>query len=128
MVRLFSEHLNSDKLSVSAAGKLYGHLSATSSQSNGKYSRAKFGPIKSRQYDHHHKSLTKQLRAALLWWLEALRIRAPRPVPLERARRSNPVITYSDGEGASGGVGVVILGTSQMATNQGLYIWKYPTS
>ena len=127
LVQMISEHMNSDQLTAGAAAKLYGRLSATSSQTNGKYGRAKLGPIKSRQYGHHHKSLTRQLRVALLWWFEALRNRAPRPVPLERARRSNPVITYSDGEGASGGVGVVILETSQMATNQGLYIWKYPT-
>ena len=107
--QLIMEHLNSNLLSAGAAGKLYGRLSATSSQSNGKYGRAKLGPIKSRQYDHHNKKLTNQLRAALLWWADALRNRVPRPVPLERVRRSNPVITYSDGEG-SGGVGVVIFG------------------
>ena len=107
--QLILEHLNSDLLSAGAAAKLYGRLSATSSQSNGKYGRAKFGPIKSRQYDHHNKKLTRQLRAALLWWKDALRNRVPRPVPLERVRRSNPVITYSDGEG-SGGVGLVIFG------------------
>ena len=33
-----------------------------------------------------------------------------RPVLLERVRRSNIVITYSDGEGASVSVGVVIFG------------------
>ena len=71
--------------------------------------RAKLGPIKSRQYDHHNKKLTTQLRVALLWWKDALRNRVPRPVPLERVRRSHPVITYSDGEGY-GGVGVVIFG------------------
>ena len=62
--QLILEHLNSDLLSAGAAGKLYGRSSATSSQSNGKYGRAKLGPIKSRQYDHHNKKLTKQARAA----------------------------------------------------------------
>ena len=93
-----------------AAGKLCGRLSVTSSQSHGKWGRAKFGPIKARQYDHHNKHLTNQRRAALECWLAALRNRVPRPVPLERLRRAKPVITYSDGEGASAGVGVVTFG------------------
>ena len=99
-------------MSAGAAGELYGRLSATSSQSHGKFGRAKLGPIKARQYDHHNKHLTNQLRAALLWWLEALRNRVPRPAPLERVRRDSLVITYSDGEGASAGAGVVIFGES----------------
>ena len=104
------EHLRSEKLSAGAAGKLYGRLSATSSQTHGKFGRAKLGPIKARQYDPHNMHLTNQLRAALLWWSQTLRNRVPRPVPLERVRRASPVITYSDGEGASAGVGVVIFG------------------
>ena len=109
---LLLEHLRSDKLDAGAAGELYGRLSATGSQSHGKYGRAKLGPIKARQYDHHNTNLTNQLRAALLWWLKALQNTVPRPVPLERVRRAKPVITYSDGEGASAGVGVVIFGDS----------------
>ena len=70
--QLILEHLNTDQLSAGAAAKLYGRLSATSSQSHGKYGRAKLGPIKARQYNHHNHKLTNQLRAALLWWLEAL--------------------------------------------------------
>ena len=36
--------------------------------------------------------------------------RVPRPVPFGTLRRSDPVITYSDGEGGDAGVGVVIFG------------------
>ena len=56
--QLFLEHLNSDQLSAGAAAKLYGRLSATSSQSHGKYGRAKLGPIEARQCNHHHHKLT----------------------------------------------------------------------
>ena len=120
--QLIMEHLNSNLLAAGAAGKLWsiiGHEFAVKC----KYGRAKLGPIKSRQYDHHNNKLTNQLRAALLWWADALRNRVPRPVPLERVRRSNLVITYSDGEG-SGGVGIVIFGDFP----DGLCIWKSPLS
>ena len=53
--QLLLEHLNSNHSNVDAAGKLYGRLSATSSQDHGKWGRAKLGPIKTRQYDHHNK-------------------------------------------------------------------------
>ena len=36
--------------------------------------------------------------------------RVPRPVPFGALRRSDPVITYSDGGGGDAGVGVVIFG------------------
>ena len=105
-------HLEQGILTAGAAGKLYGRLSATSSQTNDKYGRAKLSPIKKRQYQHFCSDLTNQLRSALCWWLAALRDRDPRPVPMNRVLRCDPVITYSDGEGSCAGVGVAIFGKS----------------
>ena len=48
-------HSNGNCLNAGAAGELYGRLPATSPQSHGKWGRAKLGPIKARQYDHHNK-------------------------------------------------------------------------
>ena len=102
------DHLND--LGAGVAGETYDRVSATSSQSHGKWGRAHVGPTKARQYDHHNKHLANQLRAALEWWLAALRNQVPRPVLLERVRRATPVLTCSDGEGPPAGVGVVTFG------------------
>ena len=61
--QLILEHLNTDQLSAGAAAKLYGRLSATSSQTHGKFGRAKLGPIKARQYNHHNTHWTKPVKS-----------------------------------------------------------------
>ena len=53
-----SMHLEKGILAAGAACKLYGRLPATSSQTNGKYGRAKFSPIKKCQFQHHCSTLT----------------------------------------------------------------------
>ena len=55
--QLLLGHLNDERLNVGAVGKLSGWLSATISQSHGKWGRAKLGPIKARQNDHHNTPL-----------------------------------------------------------------------
>ena len=59
-------HLDKCILTAGVAGKLYGRLSATSSQTHGKYGRAKLSPLQKRQYQHHCSTLTHQLRSALV--------------------------------------------------------------
>ena len=105
-----NNHIQSKNLSAGASGKLYGRLSATTSQTHGRYGRAKLGPIKRRQYEHGMSHLTRQLLSSLWWWYHGLANRVPRPVPFGALRRSDPIITYSDGEGGDAGVGVVIFG------------------
>ena len=103
-------HIQTQNLSAGASGKLHGRLPATNSQSHGCYGRAKLGPIKKIQYEHGKSHLTRQLLSSLWWWYHAMANRMPRPVPFGALRRSDPVITYSDGEGGDAGVGVVIFG------------------
>ena len=104
-------HINAGSLSAGAAGKLYGRLSATNSQTHGCFGRAKLSPIKKRQYEHGGGGrLSRQLLASLWWWYHALAKRVPRPVPFGSLRRCDPVISYSDGAGGDAGVGVVLFG------------------
>ena len=104
-------HIKLGTLSAGAAGKLYGRLSATNSQTHGCFGRAKLSPTKKRQYEHGGGGhLSRQLLSSRWWWYHALAKRVPRPVPFGSMRRSDLVISYSDGEGGDAGVGVVLFG------------------
>ena len=57
------------------------------------------------RYEPCRFALNDQLRSALYWWIENLRVAPPRPVFLPNQDRPL-VVSYSDGEGGDAGVGI----------------------
>ena len=98
--------LQEGRLSGSLAAGLFGQLSWTCTTSHGRTGRAKLRPVDRRSYATRE-GLNPQLRSALEWWRRFVSEYQPRAfrVDVQEARH---VISYSDGEGAAGGVGACI--------------------
>ena len=89
------------------AGKMFGKMSFMASQFYGRLGKALLRAFSRRQHDKKHISLNPQLRAACLYWVDCLPTLRPRELPLDLS--AVPVaVSYSDGEGADGGIGVAL--------------------
>ena len=87
------------------AGKLFGKLTFMAAQYYGRLGKAMLRAFSRRQHDPKHIALSPQLRAACAFWLQQLPTLRPREIPLDLSNA--PVaVSYSDGEGADGGVGI----------------------
>ena len=94
-------------LSPSLAGKLYGRLSFATCQAYGKFGRAQLRPFSRRQHEPGRFWLNPQLQTSIDFWLEILPKLPPRPMPTALTTKRT-VISYSDGEGACGQVGIAL--------------------
>lgn len=95
-----------EKLSSGEAASLSGKLGFTITGTFGKVGRAKIRPIIRRAYSGilH---LSVQLYSCLVWWRRFLKCYEPRPVPTS-LRDLATIVSYSDGEGGTAGVGVAV--------------------
>ena len=96
--------LHSDRMGSGLAASLSGKLGFTITATFGKVGRARIRPFINRAYSRKS-YLTPHIRSCLRWWLRFLRIYRPRPVPSSLLAMPT-IISYSDGEGGSAGVGV----------------------
>ena len=94
------------RLATGEAASLSGKLGFTITGTFGKIGRAKIRPILRRAYSLST-HLTVQLQCCLVWWRRFLKSYEPRPIPTS-LRELPTIISYSDGEGASAGVGVAV--------------------
>ena len=104
--------LEENSLGPALAAKLYGRLSFATTQMFGRFGRAKLTPLKRRQYEAHRTTMNRQIHHCLRWWLAILDSYVPRQVPVS-LQSKGVVISYSDGEGESAGVGVAVWHYSQ---------------
>ena len=89
------------------AGKIFGRLGFMASQFYGRLGKALLRSFARRQHDHAHVALNRQLTAACTFWVKRLPDIRPREIPLDLS--GLPVaVSYSDGEGADGGVGIAL--------------------
>ena len=94
-------------LKPALAGKLFGKLTFMASQFYGRLGKALLRAFSRRQHDKRHISINPQLRAACVYWLRCLPTLRPREIPLDLS--ALPVaVSYSDGEGVDGGIGVAL--------------------
>ena len=103
---MIMEILRSRALSSATAGSLLGKLGFATTQMFGRYGRARLAPFirRAREKRVH---LNTQLEECLAWWLAALGNLMPREIPHSLTDRK-VVVSYSDGEGATAGVGVAL--------------------
>ena len=99
--------LTDERLTPGLAGKLWGRLQFATTQAYGKAGKAMLRALNRRQHESGRSNLNVQLCASLGWWLEHLPHLPPRPVPTDIHKRP-VVISYSDGEGADGQVGIAV--------------------
>ena len=104
---MISNILHKQSLAPGVAAKLWGKLGFASTQMYGRFGRAKLRAIGRRQYEPGRTRLNPQLRSALLWWLLELPKVPDRVIPT-RVDQLPVTISYSDGEGAFGQIGVAI--------------------
>ena len=94
-------------LAPGLAGKVFGRLLFNSSQYFGRYGRSMLRAFGRRQHETGRIAWNRQLEAACAFWVPRLRTGRPREIPVDM--QSVPlVVSYSDGEGASAGVGVAV--------------------
>ena len=89
------------------AGKLFGRLMFCSSQYFGRLGRSMIRAYNRRQHETAHNGWNRQLESACRFWLRNLPQGRPREVPMDFASKRF-VVSYSDGEGSTAGVGVAI--------------------
>lgn len=88
------------------AASLCGKLVYTTSAFVAKLGRAMLRPFRRRCHELRS-NLNPQIIAAAPWWTKSLKSAPPRPIPW-KIDQADVVITYSDGDGSSAGVGVAI--------------------
>ena len=93
-------------LGPGAAASLAGKLGFALCACCGRFGRAKIRPIIRRSYENI-RTMNRQLRASLLWWVGFLESFRPRPVPMALHLLPH-VVSYSDGEGGRAGIGVAV--------------------
>ena len=95
------------RLAPGLAGKLWGRLQFASTQAYGRTGRAMLRAFNRRQHEQGKVFLNTQLKASIEWWMSNLPRLPDRPVPTDF--RDRPVVvSYSDGEGAQGQVGIAL--------------------
>ena len=99
--------LAKQSLSPRLAGKLWGRLNFAASQAYGKFGRAQLRALSRRHHEVHRYWLNPQLLEHIQWWITTLPHLPPRPIPTSTDQRRT-VISYSDGEGKFGQVGIAV--------------------
>ena len=107
LLGMLDEIISSNRLSPGLAGKVWGRLQFASTQAYGRVGRAMLRAFSRRQHETGRQNLNPQLRASISWWKTNLPQLPPRPVPSGFTSRP-VVISYSDGEGADGQVGIAL--------------------
>ena len=107
LVAALSKVIENGHLTSGLAGKLWGRLQFASTQAYGRIGKAMLRAFNRRQHEEGRVHLNSQLKASIQWWLQNLPRLPERPVPTDF--RGRPVvISYSDGEGAQGQVGIAL--------------------
>ena len=99
--------LSSKYLMPALSGKIFGKLGFLSSQFYGRMGRSFLRAFARRQHDANHVGLNPQLRASCEFWLDEISRLRPREVPIDLSQ-VDVCVSYSDGEGAMGGVGIAV--------------------
>lgn len=76
-------------------------------------------PFRRLQYEPGRASYNKQLAYAVDWWLQALPSAPPRELPLDISTLPW-VVSYSDGEGPCGGIGVAVWSSNSSRPQAGI--------
>lgn len=98
--------LKKGKLGSGEAASLAGKLGFSMSATFGRFGRCRLRPIFSRAHSKA-RNMDHELVTCLKWWVQFLNTFEPRPVPT-RLESLPFAISYSDGEGASAGIGAAI--------------------
>ena len=106
LIILIEEILKAGRLPGTVAATLFGQLGWTCSTSHGRAGRARLRPI-NRRTGELRTGLNVQLRLSLEWWKRYLVECKPRAFS-QNVQSARHVVSYSDGEGAEGGVGAAL--------------------
>ena len=107
LVQVLEGILESERLSLGQAGKLFGKLNFLASQYFGRLGRAFLRAYSRRQHELTRFALNPQIIAATRFWLENIHTLKPREVPVSLA--DQPVfVSYSESEGEGAGLGIAL--------------------
>ena len=111
LVNALTGVLEDNRLNSGLAGQLWGKLQHACCMLWGRYGACKLRALTRRQHEQRS-NLNPQLRACLKWWVSTLQQHAhPREIPISVGLMPL-VLSYSDGEGSSAGVGVAVWGSA----------------
>ena len=107
LILLLRDVLEQRRLPPALAAKLFGKLGFATTQMFGRFGRAQMAAFKRRQHEVNKVGLNHQIERSIMWWLLILAGPPARPVPASLTSKK-VVVSYSDGEGGSAGVGVAL--------------------